>query len=117
MLNRKNLDSQPDSSEVGVTLENLKVNYPELYREYLNTDEANTRLNSSESSSLRGFTPGVEDYLSRAKTVAEADEIIEFLLSKNEFSKEDAQKYKKLVRDGKFLGTREPGYYEKFFRS
>ncbi|RMG33909.1 MAG: DUF2095 domain-containing protein [Methanobacteriota archaeon] len=67
---------------------------------------------------LRGYVPGVYDYLARAKTVEECIEIIDYLEKKGEIEPELAEELRKQANEdgAESFGTREPGYYDSFIR-
>ncbi len=100
----------PNGIPIGITLENLKVNYPSLYKDMMD--------NGGDADPFRGYIPGVFDYLARAKTEEECLEIIDYLEAKGELEPELAEELRRQTREEgpESFGTREPGYYDTFIR-
>lgn len=107
---KKVKEAFPEGVPVGVTLENLKVNYPSLYKDIMDS--------GGDADPLRGYIPGVYDYLARAKTVEECLEIIDYLEGKGEIEPELAKELRRQAREEgpDSFGTRDPGYYDSFIR-
>lgn len=100
----------PEGVPVGVTLENLKVNYPSLYKDLMDS--------GGDADPLRGYIPGVYDFLARAKTVEECLEIIDYLEGKGEIETELAEELRRQAKEegADSFGSRNPGYYDSFIR-
>ena len=62
----------------------------------------------------RGYIPTIKDYLQRASTVEECEEVISYCLSQGEISEDEAKVLRnRLERGGpRAFGTRRPGYYD-----
>lgn len=105
-----------------MSLEEFRRKYPHLARELLDEEH-------DESSDLelvvehlppdpwRGYVPTVVDYLRRCKDLDEAFEVINYLEKHGELSHEDAEEYRRILREKglEYFGKRkgENYYYRK----
>jgi hypothetical protein len=114
------------SIEQKIPLEKLKENFPTLYQEInqgimkLNIDEQKIRDNDLEreanslSDPFANYEPDIFDYLARARTESEGNELVDFFENQKKISSEFAAKIKKKInRDGirSFGPWRGPNYY------
>ena len=104
---------------VGFELDELGKQFSTLTKELktggVNLDsvmEVNERA-TVEAPQFRDYIPTIMDYLKRANTVEECEEIISYCLNQKEISEDEAEELRtKLKRGGpKAFGTREPGFY------
>ncbi|MCY3411500.1 MAG: DUF2095 family protein [Candidatus Heimdallarchaeota archaeon] len=115
-----NLDPQGMDEEVpeGLTLEELESHFSSIANELKGGDISVENLLEKEKKKqppfFRNYDPNVLDFLARANTHEECVEIIEYCLTKQEISKEEAENLmEKLNTHGPdFFGTRKPGYYD-----
>lgn len=127
---------------VGCTLEidrkSLKKMFPNLAKELggdenkVQIDSARTDLSNAEESltkenlftspkskladKFRNYNPTVEDFIRRCDTEAQAEEIVSYLLNRDEISVQDAEKIRRQLRkDGvrSFGPKKEDNYYFK----
>ncbi len=95
--------------------EDFKKKFPHLAKEILNDEQQLTlRVDIKMPDPWRGYTPGIEDYIRRCKTVDEALKVIEYLEKHGEINREEADNYKKLLREKglSYFGPRkEDDYY------
>ncbi len=66
---------------------------------------------------LRGFMPGAVDFIRRARTPKEAEEVIDYLEKKGEITKEEADALRKQLREKgleSFGKRKKPGYYFRY---
>ncbi len=92
-------------------IEKFKKLFPHLAKELL---EGAPRLGRDP---LRGFMPGAVDFIRRARTVEEAEEVIDYLEKKGEISKEEAEALRKQLREKgleSFGRRKTPGYYFRY---
>lgn len=61
-----------------------------------------------------GYNPTVTDFLARATTEKECEEIIAYCLKTNDITTEQADQLRSRLKEGgpRAFGTRKPGYYE-----
>lgn len=64
---------------------------------------------------FRGYNPNVTDFLARASTLEECEEIIVYCLSRSEIDKDEAEQLRNRLGKGgpKAFGIRKVGYYDK----
>ena len=99
-------------------IEDFKKKYPALYREMKGGVSRVFSFSARRGriDPWRGYMPGPIDFLRRARTIEEAEEVIDFLERNNEISREEAGKLRDMLRKHglKAFGPRkEDGYYFK----
>ena len=104
---------------VGFTLDELNTKFPTLIEELkgggMSLDSV-MQVNEREGTQpphFRDYSPSILDFLKRANTEEECEEVISYCLSQNEITEEEAEQLRiKLKKGGpKAFGTRESGYY------
>ena len=93
-------------------IEEFKKKYPALWRELSQSEGIKLKL----SDPLRGYTPGVVDFIQRAETKEEALEVVDYMERRGAISKSyaDFLREKLLEHGPRYFGPkREPGYYLK----
>lgn len=95
--------------------ERFKKMFPNLYREI---QEGSMRISVSyrknHEDPWRGYEPSPEDFIARANSLKEAEEVIDYLERTKKISREKAEELReKLHREGLagFGEKRTPGYY------
>jgi hypothetical protein len=93
----------------------LKKHFPNLIREI---EEGSEYVNVREIivDPLKGYVPGPRDYLARAKTVDEAEEVISYLEQVGEINSNEANALRNELKEKglkAFGEKRELGYYYK----
>lgn len=66
---------------------------------------------------LRGFTPGPVDFIRRARSAREAEEVIDYLERVGEIGRDEAESLRRKLREGglESFGSRKgPGYYFRY---
>ena len=96
--------------------------FPALFRDIkvgeknIVEEELRTSTGSKKARKFRGHTPGAIDFICRCKSDQEAEEIIDYLLRKEEITEEHANNLKKQLQEKglEYFGEhRTPGYYER----
>lgn len=116
----------------GFTLDELKQNFGalaeelehggqplgELIQEAEDKKEEVAEL-QQEDRVFQGYDPSVKDFLARATTVEECEEIINYCLKQGDISEEEAEQLQDRLEKGgpRAFGTRRPGYYERNHRN
>jgi len=114
------------SFEQKIPLEKLKEHFPALYQEidqetmkfnldeqYLGTNELETEEDST-SDPFTNYEPDIFDYLARARTEAEGNELVDFLENQKKITPQIAAEVrKKIKQEGirSFGPWRAPNYY------
>ena len=100
--------------------EEFKKRFPHLAREFeekamnVEIDAMRTVDEKAASEKLRGYSPGVMDFLRRCNDVDEAEKVIEFLEKRDEVSDEEANKLRAQLREKglrSFGPKKEHGHY------
>lgn len=93
-------------------MDEFKRKYPHLYRELAEGAAPSLKLKVS-FDPWRGYTPTPVDYIRRCKTVDEAREVLDYLLSRREISESEySQLMNILVKGGlEAFGGRKPDNY------
>lgn len=112
----------------GFTLDELKQNFGALAEELEHGGQPLGKLvekaeekqeeiaeEHHEDRAFQGYNPTIKDFLARATTVEECEEIIDYCLRQGDISDEEADELiYRLKRGGpRAFGTRRPGYYER----
>jgi len=108
-------------------IEEFKRLFPNLYREIVQKKmciRINAQRDSEERAKeamdvLHGGLPGPVDYIRRCDTDEEAIELVDYLESRGEVTKEEADRLRKQIREmgvRSFGPKKELGYYSKFIR-
>lgn len=104
---------------VGFTLDELQTKFPTLIEEFnsggMSLDsvmQVNER-NETRSPHFRDYTPSILDYLERAKTEEECEEIILYCLNQKEITEKEAEQLRIKLKEGgpEEFGMRKSGYY------
>lgn len=118
-------DHNHDHNFDGFSLDEIKKNFKTLGQELeqggkpiahvldeIEENEEETQLKPPPF--FRGYIPTIDDYLQRARTHDECEEIISYCLQHGEITSEQAEHYRyRLKRGGpRAFGTRGPGYYD-----
>jgi len=97
--------------------EDFKKKFPHLAKEILSDDQQLTlRVDIKMPDPWRGYTPGIEDYIRRCRTVDEALKVVDYLEKRGEINHAEADNYRKLLREKglSYFGPRkEDDYYYK----
>ncbi len=95
--------------------ERFKKMFPNLYREIYERDTTTTNTNYRRGEDpWRGYEPSPEDFIARANTPEEAEEVIEYLERTSRISREKAEELRSKLRQKGLEGfgeRRTPGYY------
>ncbi len=102
-----------------ISIEEFRKKYPHLAREILDNEPAEYSdlelvFEKLPPDPWRGYTPTVTDYIRRCKTLDEAFEVIDYLEKHGELTHEDAEEYRRLLREYglEYFGSRkEENYY------
>lgn len=107
----KNCERENDEFD-GFDIERLTKDFKSLAAELVN--EEPIVLKTEKEPTFKNYNPTIIDFLARAKTYDECNEIIDFCLSKKEISNVEADKYRKVLKDSgpKGFGDRDPGFYD-----
>lgn len=104
----------------GISLENLKANYPQLFDDLMQkkTSVDEIQKSTNDDDLFQNYNPSYKDFLARATTEEECLDIIEYLESQNEIDGELAKQLRdQLEKDGpESFGTRKGSYYSTFLR-
>ncbi|NPA97784.1 MAG: DUF2095 domain-containing protein [Crenarchaeota archaeon] len=97
--------------------EDFKKKFPHLAKEILSDDQQLTlRVDIKMPDPWRGYTPGIEDYIRRCRTVDEALKVVDYLEKRGEINHAEADNYRKLLCEKglSYFGPRkEDDYYYK----
>ena len=113
-----------DNAFDGFTMDQIKKNFSALARELEDggrpIQEVYEEAEEPQSSEkpprvFQGYNPTIKDFLARASTVEECEEIIDYCLKQGDITAEEAQQLLyRLERGGpRAFGTRLPGYYDR----
>ena len=96
----------------GFDIERLKKDFKSLAAELVN--EEPIALKTEKDPTFKNYNPTIIDFLARANTYEECNEIIDFCFAHNEISLEEAEKYRKVLEDSgpQIFGDRKQGFYE-----
>ncbi len=98
-------------------IEDFKKKFPHLANEILdNEQQLSLRVNIGVPDPWRGYTPGIEDYIRRCKSIDEALKVIDYLEKHGEITANEATEYRKLLTEKglSYFGPRkEDDYYYK----
>ncbi|RLG89410.1 MAG: DUF2095 domain-containing protein [Thermoprotei archaeon] len=95
-------------------VDEFKRKYPHLAKEILNKEP---QLKVKIQDPLRGFQPSVVDFIRRANTVEEAEEVINYLEQRGEITHEEANEIRKQLHEKgleSFGSRKRPGYYFRY---
>ena len=121
MHNPEDHDHDHDSQQFeGFTVEEIKKNFKALGAELEEPVAATIETAAIEPEDIqeqpffRGYIPTIKDYLARASTVEECEEIIAYCLDQGEINQEEATEFNRRLKLGgpRAFGTRKPGYYD-----
>lgn len=118
----------------GMSVEELEKNFKALASEILSGEVTVDYLMKAEEKSatedgkdeikpkqsqFKNYMPGIMDFLARAKTHNECEEIIEYCLRQHEISEEQATKLLNTLKQKgpDAFGVRAPGHYDKLSNS
>ncbi|PUA31386.1 MAG: hypothetical protein B9J98_06400 [Candidatus Terraquivivens tikiterensis] len=108
-------------------IEEFRRRFPNLYREIVQK-KMSIRIDAQRDSEeraeeamnvLRGGLPGPVDYIRRCDTDEEAIKLVDYLESRGEVTKEEADRLRKQIAEmgvRSFGPKKELGYYSKFIR-
>jgi hypothetical protein len=107
----ENCDNENESFD-GFDIKRIKRDFKALAAELV-TEDAIT-IKTEKEPTFRNYSPTILDFLARAKTIEECNEIIDFCHSQNEITKEEAEKYRKVLESSgpDVFGDRKPGFYD-----
>jgi hypothetical protein len=120
--NSQENENSVDPEFNGFTLEEIEKHFKSLaselktgktkVAELANEDEPSEEV--SKVPFFRGYQPKVLDFLARATTIEECQEIIDYCLSQCEITLEEAKELRTQLtkKDTKIFGSRKPGYYD-----
>ncbi len=109
-----------DDNEVpeGLTQEQLEAHFSALATELFDKDISVPSLIEKEKKKLppvyRGYIPGIHDFLARATTIDECEEIIKFCLYKKDIDDKKAAELRNILKEKgpEGFGNRKPGHYD-----
>ncbi len=121
---------QEEDEIEGVSFEELEENFKTLASElksgeitvdhFINAEEDESQdeenaMDAPKTPQYRDYSPGVLDFLARARTVEECEEIIEYCLMQKEISEEQVIELRKHIAENgpTSFGNRKPGHYDK----
>jgi hypothetical protein len=115
------------AKNIGISIDTLKENYPNLYKDFVENsmnidniqDNSQTEQEAIQSSDrFRNYNPNYRDFLARATSIEECEEIINYLLEQNEINQNLAEELRILIRkeDSKIFGLRKGSYYSSYLR-
>ncbi|MHA2504437.1 MAG: DUF2095 family protein [Candidatus Kariarchaeaceae archaeon] len=100
----------------GFTIEEIKKNFKSLGQELEKpSEDTSVEVPADEGQPFfRGYIPTIKDYLERASTHEECQEIIDYCLQQGEITDEEAANYRQRLKLGgpRAFGSRGPGYYD-----
>jgi len=99
---------------IEMDIDEFKKKYPHLAKEILSKKP---QLKVKIQDPLRGFQPSVVDFIRRANTVEEAEEVINYLEQRGEITSQEAREIRKQLREKgleSFGPKKRPGYYFRY---
>ena len=114
MINKDETTEAPD----GLTQDQLESHFTTLAEEVfggdITVDSLMKKEKKKEPPVYRGYNPNILDFLARAKTVEECEEIITYCLSQNDIDKKKADELRDTLKTQgpEAFGFREPGHYD-----
>lgn len=104
---------------VGFNVDELEIKFPTLIEELkgggmsLNSVMQVNEREETQPPHFRDYTPSIKDFLERANTEEECEEIISYCLRQNEITEDEATRLRVKLKKGgpKAFGTRQTGYY------
>lgn len=122
-MNEHYNDEKHENKEYkGMSLEDLERNFKELAKEVKNggaslgdlIKKSTVKKKVQKVPYFRNYDPQIFDFLARAITQKECEEIINYCLTRNEITEEEANMLRSRLEKGgpQSFGSRRPGYYE-----
>lgn len=70
---------------------------------------------NAESRVFQGYDPSIKDFLARAETREQCEEVITYCLKQGDITEEEAEQLRYRLEKGgpRAFGTRKPGYYDR----
>ncbi len=105
--------------------EDFEREYPELSRELREERTIRLRIrgvrqqpdsNEEAHKTVKQFTPAITDFIRRCDTVAEAMEIVDYMLRRREITETEAERIRTQLKESglrSFGSKKEPGHYLK----